>query len=291
MDIMNLTEPSNPLPHEVPMTRRFVILFLMTALVLSVGGPNAHLLADEPVGSVIAERSAVPATQLLDRIGAFLRNPAVSVALVALAIIGMIFELKYPGASLPGGLAAVCFVLFFWAYSFTGGFTLLAILLFLLGLFFLALEVFVIPGIGFSGVAGAVLMFVGLLLVTLDHWPTDQEEWTNVGGTFGSLAIAIVLAIIGSLALTWSLPNLPFLNRMVLAPPEYGTTEEDVPYSGGAYALLGAMGVAATPLRPSGKAQFGAQFVDVIAEGDFVTPGTQVQVVEIDGSRIVVREV
>jgi membrane-bound serine protease (ClpP class) len=50
------------------------------------------------------------------------------------------------------------------------------------------------------------------------------------------------------------------------------------------------MGVAVTPLRPSGKAQFGGQFVDVIAEGDYVSPGGRVQVVEIEGMRIVVKE-
>ena len=76
-------------------------------------------------------------------------------------------------------MAAICFVLFFWAYSFVGQFTLLAILLFLLGLVLLGIEVFVVPGLGFAGVAGAALMFLGLLLVTLAHWPNDQNDWTD----------------------------------------------------------------------------------------------------------------
>ena len=59
-------------------------------------------------------------------------------------------------------------------------------------------------------------MFIGLLLVTLAHWPNDQNDWTNLGSTFGSIAIALALAVAGALALTWSLPNVPFLNRMVL---------------------------------------------------------------------------
>ena len=56
-------------------------------------------------------------------------------------------------------------------------------------------------------------------------------------------------------------------------------------------ALLGAIGVAATPLRPAGKVQFGDQFVDVVAEGSYVVPGTRVQVIEIEGNRVVVKEV
>lgn len=238
-------------------------------------------------------RTSNPPAQWLDRVAEFFRQPIVYVVLIALGLIGLIFEIKYPGTTLPGSVAAICFVLFFWAYSFVGEFTLLAILLFLLGLVFLGIEVFVVPGLGFSGVAGAVLMFVGLLLVTLKHWPTGQQEWTDVGSTFGTLSIGMALAVAGALTLTWSLPNLPVLNRMVLKPPG-----EEVPpalpaslTNSGRFALLGAIGVAVTPLRPSGKAQFGEQFLDVLAEGDYLAPGSRVQVIEIEGPRIIVKEV
>ena len=231
--------------------------------------------------------------QWLDKVAAFFRLLSVNIALITIGLIGLIFEFKYPGSTFPGAVAAICFVLFFWAYSFVGEFTLLAILLFLLGLVFLGIEVFVVPGLGFSGVAGAVLMFIGLLLVTLDHWPNDSEDWTNLGSRFGSFAVAMALAIAGAFALTWSLPSLPFFNRMVLAPPN----EEEAnahPLSlsnSGSVELLGAIGVAVTPLRPSGKAQFGEQFLDVISDGDYCAPGGRVRVVEIEGKRIVVKEI
>ena len=35
----------------------------------------------------------------------------------------------------------------------------------------------------------------------------------------------------------------------------------------------------------------GDKFLDVIAEGDYVAPGGRVQVIEIEGSRIVVKEI
>jgi membrane-bound ClpP family serine protease len=231
--------------------------------------------------------------QWLDRIAEFFRHWTVSIALITIGLIGLIFEFKYPGTTLPGSVAAICFVLFFWAYSFVGQFTLLAILLFLLGLVFLGIEVFVVPGLGFSGVAGAGLMFIGLLLVTLVHWPSDQNDWTNLGSTFGSFAIAMALAVVGALALTWSLPSLPFLNRMVLTPPRLDNENaHSLSLSNsGPIELLGAIGVAVTPLRPSGKAQFGGQFLDVMAEGDYVAPGGRVRVVEIEGKRIAVKEV
>ena len=53
----------------------------------------------------------------------------------------------------------------------------------------------------------------------------------------------------------------------------------------------GRLDAAATTLRPAGKARFGEDYLDVIAEGDYVNPGSRVQVIEIEGNRIVVKEV
>lgn len=273
----------------------FVLVLLMLAPMATVCADQKPARDGTPAVAAqpdsLSPQSA-PA-QLLVRIAEFFRLPIVNVALVAIGLIGLIFEIKYPGTTFPGSVAAICFVLFFWAHSFVGEFTLLAILLFLLGLVFVGIEVFIVPGLGFAGVAGAVLMFVGMLLVTLQHWPRDQNEWTNFGATFGTLAIGLALAIAGAFALTWSLPSIPILNAMVLKPPakEPETTLQSSLSASGQVNYLGAIGVAVTPLRPAGKAQFGAQFLDVMAEGDYIAPGGRVQIVEIEGARIVVKEV
>ena len=269
------------------------IVLLLGMLMLSAPSVRADI-APPPAKTEPAKVAPVPPAppQWLDRVAEFFREPIVYVVLIALGLIGLIFEIKFPGSTFPGSVAAICFVLFFWAHSFVGEFTLLAILLFLLGLVFLGIEVFIVPGICFSGIAGVALMFVGLLLVTLVHWPRDPNDWTNLGSTFGSLAIGMALAAVGAVTLTLSLPSIPFLNKMVLKPPAE-EAESATPTSlsnSGAVGLLGAMGVAVTPLRPSGKAQFGGQFIDVIADGDYVAPGGRVQVVEIEGPRIVVKE-
>jgi membrane-bound serine protease (ClpP class) len=277
---------------------KLLAMLLLSTLLLGDVGVGA---SQEPrfQGAIVAPASGdslkpagtrLPQSQWLDRVAEFFRNPVVNFALVTLGMIGLIFEFKFPGKTLPGSVAALCFVLFFWSNSFVGRFTVLAIFLFLLGLVLLGVEVFVVPGLGFSGVAGVVLMFVGLLLVTLENWPSEHEEWKDLGANFGTLAASAVLAVVGAVALTWSLPNVPFLNKMVLKPP----TEAASPLSlsnSGIHDLIGAIGVAVTPLRPSGKAQFGGQFHDVIAEGDYVAPGGRVQVVEIENTRVVVKEV
>ena len=61
-------------------------------------------------------------TQWLSRVAKFFREPIVIIGLVALGVIGLIFEIKFPGSTFPGSVAAICFVLFFWAHSFVGEF-------------------------------------------------------------------------------------------------------------------------------------------------------------------------
>ena len=270
---------------------------LALGILLSAGAPPVRTDEQAEPVEILLPQAAAPRpvqTQWLDRVAEFFRQPIINIALITIGVIGLIFEFKLPGTTFPGSVAALCFVLFFWCHSFVGdgGITILAILLFLLGLVFLGIEVFVVPGLCFSGVAGIGLMFIGLLLVTLDHWPADQNDWTELSSTFGSIALGMALAVVGALVLTWSLPNVPILNRMVLKPP---AEEAEAPMislsNSGAVALLGAIGVAVTPLRPAGKAQFGEQFLDVLADGGYVAPGGRVRVVEIEGQQVVVKEV
>jgi membrane-bound ClpP family serine protease len=229
----------------------------------------------------------------LEQVAEFFRQPVVNFLLIMLGIVGLIMELKMPGTTVPGVLAAICFVLFFWAYSFVGQFTLLAVLLFILGLVLIGLEIFVLPGFGFTGIAGIVLLISSLVLVTLEHMPQTSQDWANLGATFGTFGFSLVAALVAAFVLAWYLPSIPYANRLVLQPPGEDGPEgrQDTHASVVNPALLGAMGVAATPLRPAGKAQIGDDFLDVVAEGDYVEPGKRVQIIEIEGNRIVVKEI
>ena len=51
--------------------------------------------------------------------------------------------------------------------------------------------------------------------------------------------------------------------------------------------LVGKLGTTVTQLTPSGKAQFGDTFVDVIADGELIERGSAICVVEVVGNRLV----
>lgn len=231
----------------------------------------------------------------LEHLAEFLRHPACTYMLVLIGIMCLYLELKLPGASVPGIIAALCFILFFWShFALAGQVFWLSVMLFLLGLVLLAVEIFVLPGFGVVGVSGIAFVVVGLGLATLEKKPETSQEWVDFGSTITTFGATMTLALVGALLLGRFLPQIPFASRLVLVPPLDRPDLGDGSAAGLSNAsahFLGAIGVAMTPLRPAGMVRFGDDFLDVVAEGSFVPPGTRVQVIEIEGHRIVVKEV
>jgi membrane-bound serine protease (ClpP class) len=91
-------------------------------------------------------------------------------------------------------------------------------------------------------------------------------------------------------------PSIPFLNRLILKPEPWIAAGEDDPlakpapdgYESLAY-LVGETGRTTTMLRPSGKARFGDLLLDVTADGFFIEPDSLVEVVDVQGSKVIVR--
>src|SRR5260370_25399437 len=103
-------------------------------------------------------------------------------------------------------------------------------------------------------------------------------------------AMGMVVAAIGAIVFAKYLPNIPIANRMVLVPaadrPDGLEEPPALPGVEISAALLGAIGTAATVLRPAGMARFGEQYVDVVTEGSYVPPGPPAPVVPVDANRI-----
>jgi membrane-bound serine protease (ClpP class) len=139
-----------------------------------------------------------------------------------------------------------------------------------------------------------LLVVVSLALAAFAKKPETTHEWIEFGTKISTVGLSLVGAVVGGLVLAWYLPHIPYANRLVLTPPsekEDPLDEEGPGPFAAQTALLGTIGLAVTSLRPAGKARFGEDFVDVISEGNYIHPGARVQVIEIEGNRIVVKEV
>lgn len=237
----------------------------------------------------------------IDTVVYLLNSTTASYLLILLGVTLLYVELNIPGITVAGIGSFLCFLLFFWSHILGGTAGWLEVVLFLAGVGFLGIEIFVIPGFGVTGVSGILCILGSIVLASqtfvLPRFPTQWDALIeSATTTLAALATFVVVAII----LSRFLPRLPFLSGMVLHPPKAdelvpapaasgaGVPTGPVPELNG---LVGKEGTAFTDLRPAGKARFGGEFFDVVAEGSFVAEGSRIRVIEVTGNRVVVKQV
>jgi membrane-bound serine protease (ClpP class) len=213
-----------------------------------------------------------------------LTHPIISSLLMTLGMLGLILELRTPGFGIPGVVGVLCLGLFFWGHWLVRLAGWEELLLVAIGLALLAAEVFVTPGFGVAGTLGILALVGGLGLSVIGAGAT----WSAVLAAVGRVALSMLAALAASLVLLRLLSRLPIGQSLVLtteleAEQGVASVRESEP------ALLGKAGHAISPLRPAGIAVVDGGRVDVVSEGEFIEPGTALEVVRVDGNRVVVR--
>jgi len=204
-------------------------------------------------------------------------------------LIGLYIEFKTPGFGVPGIAGILLLVIWFWGHHIAGLAGLGELVILLLGITFLAIEIFVTPGFGVLGVTGIALILAAIVMAMVQHDPgipwyrppaADVEKAVKVGG--GSLLGTFVLALI----LGRYLPEMSPFRRLVLAQAVGG--QEGYRASTPSDELLGLRGTALTPLHPSGIGNFQGRRVNVVARGAFIEKDAPIVIAETHGNRIVV---
>jgi membrane-bound serine protease (ClpP class) len=151
------------------------------------------------------------------------------------------------------------------------------IILFIIGLIvagfiLLAIELFLIPGFGITGILSILMLIGGCILA-----------WMKFGTYGGTTVVILTISVLGVVFTVAS--KMGLWKKMVLQEDEkrWRGTE-----SSGLEHLLNKEGITMTPLRPSGIAEFGDERVDVVTDGVFISKGTRVKVILIEGPRVVV---
>ncbi len=223
-----------------------------------------------------------------------LASPEFAVMLLMIGFAGIYFEVRTPGLGVGAFIGSLGFLLYFWSQYLNGTAGWLEVLLFFVGLCFILLEIFVLPGFGVFGLGGAAMVIASVVLASLTfirpHSESDVEELAR---SVGMVAIAGVGVMALTIISRRYLPQAPLFRRMVLAPdaPEEQALldhrEALADFSG----LLGTRGVAYTDLRPAGKAEIDHELIDVIAESEPLDRGTPLVVVEARANRVVVKRI
>jgi len=215
----------------------------------------------------------------------WLTHPVVSSLLITVAMLGIIVELRTPGFGVPGGLGILSLALFLWGHWLVQLAGWEEVLLTAAGIVLLALEFFVIPGFGLVGALGIVAVLAGLALSMVGSGSSVQF----VLYVAGRVALAVLVALIVSIVMLRFLPRMPMGRRLVLqAALDTQSGYASAPDTD--LRWLGKRGQAVSPLRPAGIAEFDGERVDVVSEGYHIDAGSVIEVVRVDGNRVVVKK-
>jgi membrane-bound serine protease (ClpP class) len=219
--------------------------------------------------------------------------------LVLTGLIALYMEFSAPGIGAGGLIAGLCAVLFFWSRFFAGTAGWLEVILFAAGIIFLLMEIFVIPGFGVSGVCGLALLFSSIVLASQNFAvPQTPQQWDQTLTTSVMILCSGFVFLIAATFISKRLGAIPLFNRLVLDVPPRQLGFESTKDADGKplpsphpSVSVGDWGVSESLLRPAGRAKFAHRSFDVISDGSFVEPGTQVTVIRINGNVITVAPV
>jgi membrane-bound serine protease (ClpP class) len=214
---------------------------------------------------------------------------AIGPLLLLAGIIGVYIELKTPGFGIPGIIGLVSFVFYFLGGYIAGLSGLEWTVVFILGLALFILELFVFPGTLIIGLVGGAMMLASLVMAMVDIYPGGPAlpNFEQMRESLFDVFLAGAVAVLLILLISRYLLKVPILNRLV-AQGASGMTSPGA--LGALNSRLGQTGVAISPLRPGGKAQFGKDILDVISQGEMITRGSKVRIIAFSGREPVVEQ-
>ena len=159
------------------------------------------------------------------------------------------------------------------------------ILIILAGVALLIIEMIIIPGFGFAGIGGILLVLWGLYELLLPDTPVgpDIESMAMWG-----FIIGIVGSIFGLFLLFKLMIKTTFWQRLTSPGIEVVNTGDST--SVGWETLVDQEGITESDLRPSGWIKVEDQRLFVVTEGDFIEKNCKVKIYSVDGNRVVVRK-
>ncbi len=230
----------------------------------------------------------------LEKFIGFMVNPIVSGILIMLILGGIYFEMQAPGIGFAFLVAIVSAVLYFSPLYLEGLAANWEILIFIIGLLLIALEIFVVPGFGITGISGITLAFSGLVLSLIKNVDFSFDEVngndllialvTVFVGTIGGIGLAIYLSQKMFTTETGQFSHMSLKEVMSLESGYLGVDPELL-------LLKGKPGIAITTLRPSGKIIIDGQTYDAMAVSGMIDKGTNIVVTKVEAAQLYVEVV
>lgn len=229
---------------------------------------------------------------------AFLTNPIVRGVLIVIFLIALFLEMSHPGVTLPGLVAGIALIAILAPPLIIGMANWWEVAAIAAGILLIAMEIFVIPGFGITGILGILLLFAGLIGTFAPSgsdslFPDSPQGRTELLYGVATVAMAVATSMVGCYFLAKHFGSLPVIGKLVLRNAPASEVDESLfaAIAPGGEIRVGQIGVAITPLRPSGKMQAGDKVVDVVAQIGFIAAGAKVRVAAVTEFRVEVEAV
>ena len=233
----------------------------------------------------------------------FLSSPVISSILFLILMVSVYIEISTGGFGVAGTLSVISLFLILLSSFALQAISWLEPILFFFGLGLCVLEIFVFPTLGILGLLGGIFMIagvVGLMLPGIEAVKFDGGA-LNAAGEYvltrlSFLSLAFLAAIIISSVLSrYIWPRFTFFHRFILKTTPTLDESFQNDYNKKLFELssqvqIGMQAVVVSALRPAGKIRIGDTDYDAQSTGNFLSEGTKVRVVSIEGAKIFVQE-
>lgn len=228
-------------------------------------------------------------SSLSDDILGFLANAAVRAVLVMLIIGGIYMEMHTPGLGVAAAVAAVAAVLYFLPIIVGGTVAAWVLLTFIAGIVLIALEVFVVPGFGVTGICGIVAIAVSLVGAMASTDAVTGFDLSSilqpviVVGTGCVSALALVLYLTSSHGPEFFRRHSELMTELSVDQGFVGVDMSPARY-------VGQQAVAVTDMRPAGKIRIGDEVFDAVSTGPYIPSGKHLKVLRYENAQLYVAE-
>lgn len=222
-----------------------------------------------------------------ENVARFLTNPYISTILMSLGFMGLFYEVISAGWGVSGTAGLICLGLFFFGHYIVNLADWLELMMFAIGIILILIEIFYIPGFGFAGISGGILVAAALVMSLLGSF--KYVTIGDVSDALMSLMAAALITVFVIIATFKYIPKTGVWNKLVLQEQE--TQELGFSSSSSTPDWIGMNGTALTSLRPGGTALLAGKRMDVVTEGDFIDKGEPVRVVATKGVSLVVQRI
>lgn len=209
----------------------------------------------------------------VEQVSNIIVQPIFTLILTCLTFLGFVYQLYSKKINAAGIIATLSLLILFLGFLIQGNVNMHSILIFSIGVILVVIELFVV---------GAVIGIIGMILITISITTLGD----NLLFMLANVIVALILTIVEWVILVKIFNRkIPFLDKVILKD----STNSESGYN--SHDLVGKTAQTVTDLRPAGIIFCENERIDAVSDGNFILRNKTVKILEVEGTRVVVREV